>query len=428
MKLAIVRFRTFLLATGDMVCLAGGLFLALVIRYGWPIPEKILSDHRLPFTILFCLWFLTFYVGGLYNLRQTKNQRQFFALFFTLLGINAALSVLVFYFIPFFSVTPKTVLFLDLGVTAGLLLIWRSLMNAFFALPPLKFVLLGSGDEVHELLGDVHKHPELGYECAAHYTTPQEVLNLVDFVKKQNIDAVVVALDYRTDLELQKKLFACIPLQIQFYDFVEFYEQYFQRIPLAAIDRAWFLENFNEPEKRFFSTVKRGTDILLGILLGIPGLVFFPFIALAVWLSMGRPVFFIQQRVSRYEKPFWIYKFRTMKQERHEATITRVGQFLRRTHLDEIPQLWNILLGEMSFIGPRPEQVQFVNELKAKIPFYSERSLVAPGVTGWAQLHEPRARAEDALAKLQYDLFYVKHRSLLFDLEIVLRTLRVLIL
>lgn len=428
MKLSVLRFRQFILFLGDIACFIAGLFVALIIRYGWPIPEEYLAPHQLPFAIIFIIWFLGFYVGGLYNLRIIKQYRAFFTLFFTVFGINAAIAALSFYFVPFFSITPKTVLFLDLLATLILLIGWRWFFSAIAALPPRKLAVIGSGQEVDELLKDFEKHPQQGYRCIFHIKESHGSPNLPRELKSRDIDMVVVAADYRRSPELQKSLFACIPLHIQFVDFVDLYEQYFQKIPLAVIDRAWFLENLNELGKQFFSLVKRGMDIFASVIFGLIGLALTPFIVLAILINSGRPIFYSQTRVGQFEKPFRIYKFRSMRLDGQNESVTTIGGFLRKTHLDEIPQLWNIIRGEMSFVGPRPEQAVIVEQLKIKIPFYTERLLVRPGLTGWAQLYEPRARAEDALEKLQYDLFYVKHRSLLLDLEIILKTLRILIL
>ncbi len=429
MRLSVLRFRQFILFIGDVLCFILGLFTALAVRYGWPIPPQYLELHRFPFTIIFVIWFLSFYIGGLYNLRISKNYRTFFTLFFSVFGINAGIAALSFYFVPFFAITPKTVLFLDLVFTILLLGAWRMLFAAFVTLPPRKLAVIGTGEEVSQLLSDLAKHPQQGYQCVLHLKeTDHHVADLPHQLKSRDVDMVVVAADYRRLPELQKSLFQCIPLHIQFFDFVNFYEQYFQKIPLAVIDRAWFLENLNEPGKQFFSGLKRIMDIFGSIALGVVGVVLSPFIAVAIFANMGRPLFYSQMRVGQFEMPFRIYKFRSMRQDGDQQSMTAVGRFLRKTHLDEIPQLWNIIRGEMSFVGPRPEQSRIVEQLKTKIPFYTERLLVRPGLSGWAQLHEPRARAEDALGKLQYDLFYVKHRSFLLDLEIILKTLRILIL
>lgn len=427
MKIKLPRFRSIILIAGDIICLLLGLFLALALRYGFPIPPEQIEIHRVPFSIIFGIWLLIFFGSGLFQLRSARNQRSFFTIFFKVFSINASIAVFFFYFIAFFSISPKTVMFLDLGATLLFLLLWRVLFNRFITIPPLKLAILGNSPEVKELLEDIKKHPQQGYACVLHSPHPPEAKEFISSLRDTSADALVVAVDYRHSPILQKSLLECLRLQIQFFDFVDFYEAYFQKVPHAAIDQTWFLENFNELGKRFFSIMKRATDIFFAIFLGFIGLILFPLIALAVWLEMERPIFYSQIRVGHFEKPFHIFKFRSMHHNGDTESISMVGKFLRRSHLDEIPQLWNILKGEMSFVGPRPEQVGIVEQLKSKIPFYAERFLVPPGITGWAQLHEPHAKAEDALTKLQYDLFYIKNRSILLDIEIILKTLRILL-
>lgn len=410
------------------MCFIAGLLVALAIRYGFPIPQHDLDIHKIPFAIIFAVWFFSFYIAGLYSLRKTKNQRDFFTLLLTAFAVNAGIAALSFYFVPYFAISPKTVLFLDLGATAVFLAIWRAFYNSYASLPPRRLAVFGSGHEVKELLADISKHPQQGYKCVLNIEDGNVGFDLPQLLKSKGIDLVVVAFNYRNASELQKGLFDCIPLQIQFFSFVDFYEQYFQKIPLAAIDQAWFLENLNEHGKHLFSVFKRFADLALAFLLGIIGIVLFPFVALAILIDSGRPIFYSQIRVGQFGKEFRIFKFRSMeKSPNGEKSVTRAGRFIRAAHLDEIPQLWNVVRGDMSFAGPRPERPHFVEELKSKIPFYAERLLVRPGITGWAQLHEPRAQVEDALSKLQYDLFYIKRRSFLLDIEIILKTLRILV-
>jgi exopolysaccharide biosynthesis polyprenyl glycosylphosphotransferase len=162
-------------------------------------------------------------------------------------------------------------------------------------------------------------------------------------------------------------------------------------------------------------------------------------VAIAIKLESPGPVFYSQERVGRYNKPFHIYKFRSMITDAEQANrpvwaqkndsrITRVGQFIRKTRLDELPQLWNILKGEMSFVGPRPERPVFVKDLEEKIPFYSQRHIVKPGLTGWAQIrYEYGASIEDALKKLEYDLYYVKNMSIFLDIMTIMETVHVVL-
>lgn len=214
-----------------------------------------------------------------------------------------------------------------------------------------------------------------------------------------------------------------------------------QKLPVRFISEKWLLEcrGFNRLGSRIYNRIKRLSDVLVAsivLLLFLPlGLV----IAAVIGLTSRGPVLFRQERVGRNSRPFKLIKFRTMKRESgdgpprwtrpNDPRITAVGSFLRRTRLDEVPQLWNVLRGQMSLIGPRPEQPYFVEQIKPRIPYYSLRFTVKPGITGWAQVHcRYGASFQDALEKLQYELYYVKNMSLFLDAQIILKTVRTVLL
>ncbi len=199
---------------------------------------------------------------------------------------------------------------------------------------------------------------------------------------------------------------------------------------MSQINEIWFLENINYQEKRLYNIVKRILDVALGLI----GLVFFlislPFCAAIIKLTSQGPVFFVQERVGKKGRLFKVYKYRSMSggatniwTSVNDPRITGVGKFLRKSRIDEWPQFINLLLGHLSLVGPRPEQPHIAEELKKQIPFYDERHLVKPGITGWAQINNIYAgNTEETRLKLQYDLYYIKYRSFLFDLEIILKT------
>jgi lipopolysaccharide/colanic/teichoic acid biosynthesis glycosyltransferase len=194
----------------------------------------------------------------------------------------------------------------------------------------------------------------------------------------------------------------------------------------------WFLENLNEGNKTWFDMVKRLYDIVLALIIFLITLPFWPFIAMAIKLDSPGPVFFTQKRAGRHNRPFTMVKFRSMKTDDNDyhptaekdVRITALGNLLRKTRVDELPQLLNIILGDMSFVGPRPERPELIRKLEKQIPFYGQRMLVKPGLTGSDQIsgeyHSPSY--EDTLKKLQYDLFYIKNRSIYLDLSIILKT------
>ena len=209
-------------------------------------------------------------------------------------------------------------------------------------------------------------------------------------------------------------------------------------ILLGSAEEARVLkENAAKAEKVFFAATKRAIDIILSIGLAALLLLLFPFISIAIKIESPGPIFFKQKRVGKSGKHFMLWKFRSTHRTavdesvgwgaEGESIYTRVGNFLRKSYLDELPQIKNVLKGEMSLIGPRPERPEFVEILKKDVPFYELRLLVRPGLTGWAQINmENRAFAHEAKDKLRYDLYYIKHRSLWMELKIILKTLAIL--
>ncbi len=253
--------------------------------------------------------------------------------------------------------------------------------------------------------------------------------------RKAGVDILVASFPERRGFMPVQQMLKCRMLGMKIVEVQTFYE---------FISRKLYIENL-KPSDLIFSNgfslslrkrfIKRVTDIIcsiIGLALFAP---FFPIIALLLYLDSPGPIFFRQIRTGRDNKLFHIIKFRTMRNDAEKATgavwatkedprITKFGSFLRKSRIDEIPQLINILQGEMSLIGPRPERPEFISDLKKSIPFYSERHHVKPGVTGWAQVCYPYgASVEDALEKLRYDLYYIKNQSFLLDIEIVLRTI-----
>ena len=236
--------------------------------------------------------------------------------------------------------------------------------------------------------------------------------------------------------ELFPALVECQELGIEIATMPQVYEELLHRVPVQHLESSWLFTSFVESVRAKDSSLvaKRAAD-LVGASLGLIGLLILtPFIALAIWLDSGRPIFFRQVRRGRAGREFVMFKFRTMVQDAERETgpkwstagdprITRVGRLLRKLRLDELPNLVNVLRGEMSLVGPRPERPEIVRLLVHDIPFYRSRLIVRPGLTGWAQVNHPYGDSvEDAVQKLEYDLYYLKHRSMLFDLRILLRT------
>ncbi|HET8645246.1 MAG TPA: sugar transferase, partial [Vicinamibacteria bacterium] len=226
----------------------------------------------------------------------------------------------------------------------------------------------------------------------------------------------------------------CLPLGCRVRSEADFHEDVFRAVPVAAVTPEWMLSRGWDASDHVTEALKRLSDALLALSLLALTLPLMLLVALAIRLHGDGPVLYVQTRVGRYGRPFRMFKFRTMRVDAEDGAArwaedgdprrTGIGRFLRRTRLDELPQLVNVLLGDMSFVGPRPERPEFMSELERAIPYYAWRHVVRPGLTGWAQItYGYGSSVEDARRKLEYDLYYIRHYSVGTDLFIVLRTL-----
>lgn len=436
------KIKKALLLLGDILIIYLALFLMLYFSYNenWATHW---NQHFYPFSIIYLFWLIVFYIIGLYDLTLARNNLDFFANLAKALVINTGLAVAFFYFIPYFGITPKTHLFVNLIIFALLFILWRQVYNYFIKSPALlnNILILGQGQEAKELVSYIKNHPQLGYRIKKSID-PEEVKILSDLIKvivKEKIQTIVTTAKPYRDGTLVRNLYHCLPLKIVVSDLAAFYEKIIGKIPVSSIEEIWFLENLMSSRKTLFEGIKRTADIFMAALGGIITLAITPFAALLIKLDSPGPIFYRQKRVGQDNRIFNIIKFRTMIKDaekngaqwsqKEDERITRIGNFLRKTRLDELPQLWNIFKGDMAFVGPRPERPEFAfsNDLLANIPFYQIRHTIKPGLTGWAQIKYPYSSSiEDTLQKLQYDLYYIKNRSFILDLGIILKTIKII--
>jgi len=258
-------------------------------------------------------------------------------------------------------------------------------------------------------------------------------------IQRHQIDRIIVGLaDRRGKLPVEELLgakFAGVRVE----DATTTYERITGKILLDDLRPSWLIFSDGFRVSRVNRWMKRVVDLALSLVMGLLAIPAMLLTAIAIWLEDGRPVLYCQERVGENGRPFTLCKFRSMRTDAEQAgtpiwardgdaRITRVGRFIRKTRLDELPQLWNVLRGDMSFVGPRPERPYFVAELSKQIPFYQQRHAVKPGVTGWAQVkYRYGSSVEDAMEKLRYDLYYIKHLSVVFDMTIVFDTVKVVL-
>jgi len=425
------KIKSTFLVIGDLLVFYLSLYLAILLRHGLPFSKEIFSQCFLPFSIVFLIWLTLFSISHLYELRYAVNKKKFFEMVFKLFSLAAIISVIFFYlFVPSFA--PKKVLFLTLVFSFIIFLVWRIIFNRVIKIPRINVLIISETKEAGEINMFFKKHPQVGYDIIR-ILSPEEIDETAKELKENKIDLFVI------DSNLFDSLLSYVPdvrLKLKVVDIIDFYESVLQKTPVDLIPSSWFLENYYSKNWELYETLKRISDIFGGIILFVFSLPFWPIIALFVKLDSNGPILHKSVRMGSKDKEFYIYKFRTMFDKadkigpswtlENDPRITRIGKILRFLHLDEIPQVLNIIKGDISFVGPRPEEKKLVGLFKKKIPFYQFRLLVKPGVIGWAQMNYPHsASVEDAQEKLKYDFYYLKNRNIFFDVIIALKAWRI---
>lgn len=441
----------FLLLLADGAIAALGLYLALLLRFSSvaSLPEQV----QAPWSPILCLLVVVFvaYVFELYDPRKFISRR-FVLLHCAYVGITAlAILSALFYVFPALQFGRGILLLYLLLVGTGQiglrLLIRRLSRNIQFAT---RIFVVGAGELAQAIYDIVPKdgniHSFIRYvSCTRRepVVNPDLIVGKIDDIDELMQDyrphKLIVALaERRGNLPLSKLMHFKLR-GVEIIDAANYYEQEMGRLWIERIQPSSFVYTQGFRMTPIMRGWKRVCDVIfatLGLLMTAPLL---PLLAVLIKTDSPGPVFFKQLRVGENEVEYFVYKFRTMCQDAERTTgavwaqkddprVTRLGAFMRKTRLDEIPQLYNVLKGDMSFIGPRPERMAFVERLKKIIPFYSTRHFVKPGVTGWAQIRYPYgATDEDALEKLRYDLFYIKNYSILLDLRIIIDTIRVVL-
>lgn len=451
-----MRIKKLILLIGDVIILYASLVITLTIRYqGFDF--NIFKEHLLPFSIIYLLWLIIFYIHNLYDLDLAKNNIEFSSALIRALIIGGFISIAFFYLAPnitSITITPKTNLVLNILVFMVLFYGWRYLFNFLAGSLKLKIntAIIGYNPQAIELAKEMIKNPQLGYKLKLIIKNHEEIdkidlpkikitqglENLKETLEEEKITTAIVAPEIYQSPDLIQNLFECIRYKIDFVNLSEFYENLTQRVPLTAINQVWFLENISQRQRTLYEFSKRIFDFVFASILLIISLPFWLIIALVIKFTSSGPIFYKQTRIGKEGKPFKIIKFRSMTKdaekdgakwaEDDDKRVTKFGKFIRKTRLDELPQLWNIIKGEMSFVGPRAERPEFHKQLKANIPFYQERHLIKPGLSGWAQIkYGYGSTIKDSFEKVQYDLYYVKNRSFPFDLAIILKTINIIL-
>lgn len=456
--------RKFLLLGADLLFVNAMLLIAVTLWNGFTPSIHALSQNIKWFVTLSVLWVIVGTVLDVYNLTRAANTLSIS----TSIGSAAVLTTFLYVVIPWLS-PPLDRRIYALGLvlfTTASLIVWRVFYARVLVQTALcqRGLLVGNSASALKLVRDIDQTTQgnaanasrsAGYEIVGRVIdgTPGtgsdnipmlgDVRRLVRLAREYAVDEIILAPEEERGLspEALEILLDCRELGLRVSSFASVFERLTGRLPVdyARYDLELLLSPTDSPATRVQVAVKRALDVFLA-LIGLTLLgALLPFVALANLLTSPGPLFYRQERMGKGGRPFTVVKLRSMSQDAerssgavwsgdHDPRITPVGRFLRKTRLDEVPQLINVLRGEMSIVGPRPERPYFVGQLARTFPLYRARHAVKPGITGWAQVnYEYGNSVEDARIKLEYDLYYVKHMSFYLDLLILLHTVRIII-
>ncbi len=452
--------RQALLFAGDLLCVLLAVGAAWILWMGLdhtlsdPIRFFQTRDAITPFLWLGPLWF--FLISHLYDPHAAfSRERTLFGL-----ALATAISLVPYLGLYFFAAPgslPRIGIIVYLLVLTGLEFGWRMLAIRLFTLPMLQrpALIIGAGRAgmgiIRVLTLDVPGHfriqglidddPEKRGTKLGDIPVLGGWQALRDAVRGQGISVLVLAITGKIRPELFQTILDCQEMGVEVIRMPALYESLLGRVPIEYLSADWLLTSFLDSVNLFdlYSPLKRLLDILIAIVGMAVGLILFPILAVIIRLDSPGPILYQQERSGKGGHSIGVWKYRTMVRNAEpdgeprwatpeDPRVTRVGKWMRRTRLDEIPQFWNVLRGDMSLIGPRPERPEWIAQLEKQIPFYRARLLVPPGLTGWSQVNYGYVRTvEDTALKLEYDLYYIRHRSPILDLKILLRTMGTLI-
>lgn len=439
-----VRHAAALLFVGDIVVFTAALWLTLLLRYlELPSLDTFLI-HLVPFFFLFAIWILIFYISGLYGKGVVLLKSKWPDVILKVQFVNLVIAALFFFLAPGVGIEPKTNLIIYLVVSLLLIFLWRLAIYPQLTRRPVRYpaALIADGEDAQHLVEEVNGNDRyrlifptaLDPRALASPKTPQDVLGAADFIVANFEDPNVQG--FLDQVYADPKL-----SDVTVLPFADVYEEVFDRVPLASIRQSWFLRRSMELPLLYGAT-KRAIDIVGGVLMGVITLIAIPFVYLAHRIEGPGPLFITQDRMGEGGRRVRVLKFRSMREnksasqewtteEKQDNPVTKVGDFLRRTSLDEFPQFINVIKGELSLIGPRSDIEGLGKRLAEAIPYYNMRYLVTPGITGWAQINQkyepgnisPQS-IEETKVRLAYDFYYLEKRSLALDLVIALKTMK----
>ena len=408
-----------------------GILTVVMYLFGFLIIGRGLSFRNV---LIIVVALLMYYVANIFSIRAKK-----YSLRELILSVGLNFILLLFtIMLKILGIYESIVLF---GIVTMFQITFRYIVNIAIVRKQ-KILFVGENSYTKDLLESIKNDDQ--YKLMGFLKDEKDETLKKIVLKMCAVGKIDIIVDFGEELLKDSKL-VDILLQyklngLQFYNYLEFYEMYENKLPVSHLSSKWFLENsgFEIYYNNFNLRAKRLLDLIFAIIIGICTLPLMLLAAIIVKLESKGPIFFVQERIGEGNKKFNIVKFRSMTTDaekngpqwasKNDNRVTRWGKIMRATRIDELPQLWNVLRGEMSFVGPRPEREYFIQQLEKEIPYYNLRHTVKPGLTGWAQVMYPYgASVEDAYRKLQYDLYYIKHHDIIFDIKVLLKTITIVI-
>ena len=448
--------RTILLIIAEAILVYGAIIGAVYLRVGVEGAhfELIEKNGYLKAAVagFFCL--AAFYLFDLYDFLVMHDRRELVLRLIQALGLAWIALAISFYSFPALMLG-RGISLIALPLALALMVSWRISIHWFLGHPDFgeRILIVGAGNLAVELAREVLDRPDAGYRIVGFVGNDADLLGkslinprvigmtdeLDEIVKRENIDRIVVAMgERRGQLPTNELLQLSLTGEVSIEEGQSFYERITGRVSLNMLRPSWLIFTGRGRQKRIAGLARSAVHWLVALAGAILSLPIVIVTAILIKLESRGPIFYKQERVGKNGRTFTLMKFRSMRVDaeqdgpvwasKRDSRTTRVGRIIRIIRVDEIPQFWNILKGEMSFVGPRPERPHFVAQLAEEIPFYEQRHLIAPGLTGWAQIKYPYgASIEDARQKLQYDLFYIKNQGLVLDAIIIFETIKIIL-
>lgn len=425
--------RVWLIIIGDFVSFWFSLLIILYTRNNFAHNPATVEKHLAPFLILYLFWTLIFYIFRLYDLFSIKPTIPHLRRFILALLMCFFVGIWLFYFVPIFGISPKTNLVFQTGIFGLFSFILRRIFYGLYSTQITRpAILIGNTLYLKELYNTIKQNPQLGLKIIFYTQDFEETIKKYRDTK----NAIFITEGDRNIISVDDML-VIYENKSEVLDITEAYERFLNKIPIGYISQSWIIENIKIKKDIGYRFISRIIDMAFSfftVILTSPLLIIS---AILIHLEDKGPVFYIQKRVGLNGKVFNFYKLRSMIvnsekngalwSNKNDPRITKVGKVLRKLHIDELPQMINILKGDMALIGVRPERPEFVSKLEKSIPHYKLRHIVRPGFTGWAQIKYHYANTiDDSKEKFEYDLYYIKNRNLFLDFGIFLRTVQII--